>query len=78
MSLKRKLRRKIKPGKAVTASSVRVGTCPSCKRHVSIVEDKETGEQMLLHKMPFCQYYVDTDSEVFGREIFGPPKGELN
>lgn len=72
MSQKRKLRRR------VTAKGVRIGRCPSCSKHVSIVEDKDTREQLLLHEMPFCQYYGDTDAEIFAREVFGPPEGQLS
>lgn len=50
-----------------------IGPCPSCGAELSVahVENPHTGrvERALMHPVPFCTYYGETDSAVIERAI---------
>lgn len=50
-----------------------IGPCPSCDAELSVayVENPHTGrvERALMHPVPFCTYYGETDSTVIERAI---------
>ena len=50
-----------------------LGPCPSCGAdlHVGPVNNPHTGrvERALMHPVPFCTYYGDTDPDTIERDI---------
>jgi hypothetical protein len=50
-----------------------LGPCPSCGAdlHVCQAENPRTGrvERAIMHPVPFCTYYGETDSEAIERAI---------
>jgi hypothetical protein len=51
----------------------RLGECPSCKAdlHVGLIEHPVTGlsARVIIHPMPFCTYYAETDPDEIARAI---------
>ena len=50
-----------------------LGPCPSCKAdlYVGPVQNPHTGrvERALMHPVPFCTYYGETDPDTIERDI---------
>lgn len=68
MSLRRKMRRR----QDVTAKTRYTGRCPGCNAEVTLakVTEEDGGEEMVLHPMPYCNYFIHTEAEEYAREAF--------
>jgi len=50
-----------------------LGPCPSCtaELHVGHIQNPHTGRigRVIMHPMPFCTYYGETDPETIERDV---------